>query len=121
MFTCSLNPQALTRATATALAMLAVIDVQAGTKNANLSVTATVTDQCTVSTAAILANEAVSVACSPGQRAAVSGEANEANGKGLAYTVKRVTGALTTYGPAATSRSVVKDVRRGTQIVTITF
>jgi len=118
MSTNTMSVRALILTSASALALVAVSDIQAGGKNANLSVTVTVTAKCTISTAAILSTEAASVTCTSGERAAVSGDTN---GTGVAYTVTRVRGTLTTYGPVPESQSDSTGMPGDTTIVTITF
>ena len=110
--------RALILTSALALALAGLADAQAATKDAHLSVTVSVVAKCTISTAAILSNEAASVMCTSGARGAVSGDTN---GTRPAYTVKRVQGALTTYGPVSTSQDDSPGIHRQTQVVTITF
>jgi hypothetical protein len=118
MSTNTTGVRALILTSASALALAGLADAQAATKDAHLSVTVSVVAKCTISTAAILWNEAASVMCTSDARGAVSGDTN---GTRPAYAVKRVRGALTTYGPVSTSRSDSTRGHRETQVVTITF
>ena len=108
----------LVLASASALAIAGLADARAETRNAHLSVTVQVVDQCTISTAAPLPTGAVSVMCTAGARAAVSGGTGGAR---PAYAVKRAEGAVTTYGPVLTSRDEATGLHRQTQLVTILF
>ena len=110
--------RALILTSGSALALAGLADVHAATKDAHLSVTVSVVAKCTISTAAILSNEAASVMCTSDARGAVSGDTN---GTRPAYTVKRVQGALTTYGPVSTSRGDSTGMNREAQVLTITF